>query len=77
MNAEPEIWVVVCMNDGPRHRRRWGVDKGGPLMLETYTSKATKTAAMNRAAAIERQGMGACRIARLVFEDEQPKEPTK
>lgn len=64
MDAEPEIWVVVCQNDKPHPR--WGMDEGGPLVHETYTRKATREEAMRRAAALEHQG--ACRIARLVFD---------
>lgn len=62
---EPDIFVVVCQNDRPHPR--WGVDEGGPLVHETYTRQATREAAQKRAAQMERYG--ACRIARLVFED--------
>lgn len=64
---EPEVWVVVCQNDKPHPR--WGADPDGPLVHETYTRSATREAAMKRAAQMER--WGACRIARLVFEDQQ------
>lgn len=68
MNTEPEIWVVVCQNDKPHPR--WGGDPGGPIVFERYTRGATKQAAMEQAAKLER--LGACRIARLVFEDQPP-----
>jgi hypothetical protein len=63
---QPEIWVVVCQNDKPHPRL--GTDPGGPLVYETPTRTATRDQAMKRAAAMERYG--ACRIARLVFEDQ-------
>lgn len=62
---EPEVWVVVCQND--KTDPRFGVDEGGPLVFEQYTRGATKEAARKRAAVMERHG--ACRIARLVFEN--------
>lgn len=67
---EPEIWVVVCQNDKPHPR--WGFDEGGPLVWETYTRGATREAAMKHAGKLEH--LGACRIARLVFEDQPQPE---
>lgn len=63
---EPDIWVVVCMNDKPHPR--WGVDEGGPIVHETYVRKASREEAMKRAGQME--AYGACRIARLVFDDQ-------
>lgn len=65
---EPAIWVVVCQNDKPHPR--WGMDEGGPIVWETYTRTATREAAMEHATAMERSTKSACRIARLVFDDQ-------
>lgn len=64
MNAAP-IYVVVCQND--KAHPRWGVDAGGPLVHEQYTRTATLENARDRCAVMEQHG--ACRVARLVFED--------
>lgn len=58
--SEPH--VVVASHDG--------VNKGRPLVWETYVGpgKNTRDVAQANAARIERR-YGACRIARLVFED--------
>jgi len=66
------IYVVVCANDKPHPR--WGIDKGGPIVYETYTKDATLEAAKARAEQAEQQN-GACRIGRVVFEDEPGFEP--
>lgn len=63
--TEPPIYVVVCQND--QAHPRWGVDKGGPVVLEQYTCIATLEHMRQRAAGL--QGYGAIRVARLVFED--------
>lgn len=68
MSGEPEIWVVVCQNDKPHPR--WGADPGGPIIFERYVRGATREAAMAHAAKMEVHG--ACRIARLVFDDSPP-----
>lgn len=70
--VEPDIWVVVASDDLiPRYRDR--PENAGrapnPIVFETNVKGATKEAAQQRAARAERQGYGACRIARLVFED--------
>lgn len=65
--AEAPVYVVVCENDKPHPR--WGVDPGGAIVHETYTNAATLEHARKRAAAQER--WGACRIARLVFTDDE------
>ena len=44
--------------------------KSNPIVWEINVNGATLEAAQAHAAKIERQGYGACRIARLVFEDE-------
>lgn len=64
--GESEIWVVVSQND--KDDPRFGKDEGGPLVHETYTRGATKQEAQRRAGQMERYG--ACRIARLVFDDQ-------
>lgn len=63
--AEAPIYVVVCANDKPHPR--WGADPEGALVHETYVSHATLEGARKRSATLELYG--ACRIARLVFED--------
>lgn len=62
MSAAP-IYVVVCANDKPHPR--YGVDKGGAIVHETYVNDATLEAAQKRAAMFE--ASGACRIGRVVF----------
>lgn len=63
---QPAIYVVVCQNDKPHWR--WGVDTRGPLVHEQYVNTATLENAQQRCAELE--GYGACRIGRVVFEDE-------
>lgn len=65
MSAAP-IYVVVCQND--RWHPRFGVDEGGPIVHEQYTRTATLENMRARAAVMEQQG--ACRVGRVVFEDE-------
>lgn len=60
------IYVVVCQNDKPHPR--WGVDESGPIVYEQYTRTATLENARARAAVLE--ASGACRVGRVVFEDE-------
>lgn len=65
MQGDPsEPHVVVASHDGSPHPWR------GPLVWETYITpgKATRDTANANAAQLERR-YGACRIARLVFED--------
>lgn len=61
----PAVYVVVCANDKPHPTM--GVDPGGAIVHESYTSMTMEQARV-RAGHMER--WGACRIARLVFEDE-------
>jgi len=71
MNAP--IYVVVTSTGG--EGLSYGFDgtpkhPGGPLVMETDVGSAsTLEKAQERAARFERQ-FGACRVARLVFEDE-------
>ena len=60
------VYVVVSAND--KAHPRWGKDERGPLVFETYLDDATLPKARARAAQMEVHG--ACRVARLVFEDE-------
>lgn len=60
------IYVVVCQNDKPHPR--FGVDPHGAIVHETYAKHASLAEAQQRAAAMER--FGACRIGRVVFENE-------
>lgn len=59
-----EIYVVVAKNDVPHPR--WGLDKGGEIVLEIYTKQATLE---NARQIIKRFNgrLGECRIARLEF----------
>lgn len=60
------IYVVVCAND--KAHPRWGKDPKGAIVHETYIEDASLENQQKRAASME--VMGACRVARLVFEDE-------
>lgn len=65
MSAAP-IYVVVASTGGaPRE----GNPAGGPIVMETDVDGATLEQAQHRASMLERR-FGACRVARLVFEDE-------
>lgn len=70
---EPEIWVVLCSDDLGHYSAP--ENPGEPIVMETRVKGATREAAMKRAAQLERT-YGACRIARLVFEDQPTQEPT-
>lgn len=64
--AEPEVWVVVASHDGGPTP-----NDDGPIVWETYTKGATRERAQRQAANLEKR-YGPCRIARLVFDNEQP-----
>ena len=64
MSAAP-IYVIVCQND--KEHPCWGRDPNGPIVHESYTSM-TLDQARERAGYMEWHG--ACRIGRVVFEDE-------
>jgi hypothetical protein len=64
MSAVP-IYVVVCQND--KAHPRFGVDPHGAIVHETYVKDGTLQLQQARAGVMER--WGACRLARLVFED--------
>lgn len=68
MDAEPEIWVVVARHGAPDTYRQPDGSLYGPIVFETNVEGATRQDAAQRAAQAERNGYGACRIARLVFE---------
>ena len=59
-----EIYVVVAKNDVPHHK--FGVDKGGEIVLETYTQFATIEHAREIIAKFNGR-LGECRIAKLEF----------
>lgn len=63
--SDHPIYVLVCQND--REHPRFGVDPDGPLVHETYVKWATLAHQQERAGIMEQHG--ACRVARLVFED--------
>lgn len=67
MNAAP-IYVVV-MSTGGRLTAEHPVN-GGPIVMETDVDGATLAHARQRAAELERR-YGACRIGRVVLEDEE------
>ena len=58
------IYVVVSQND--KAHPRWGVDKDGPIVHESYTSMTLEQA---QARAARMESSGACRVGRVVFED--------
>lgn len=71
MSAAP-IYVVVTSTGGAGYSG--GHDgspahPGGPLVMETEVDGATLQHAQERAAMYERR-FGACRIGRVIFEDE-------
>lgn len=70
MSAAP-IYVVVCANDKPHPQ--YGIDPGGAIVHEVYAKEATLQEAQRRAAMFE--AGGACRIGRVVFEDEPGFDP--
>jgi hypothetical protein len=59
------IYVVVCQND--KEHPNFGLDPDGPIVHESYT-KMTLQQAHSRCATMER--WGACRVGRVVLEDE-------
>ncbi len=63
--TDTPIYVVVCANDKPHPR--WGADPHGAIVHETYVGQATLEKARERCGTFEQ--WGACRVARLVFED--------
>jgi hypothetical protein len=74
MSAAP-VYVVVASDDLNRKYLERALQedrkrKPNPIAFETNVNGATLEAARIRAAYLEQQGYGACRIARLVFEDE-------
>ena len=58
------IYVVASTGGAPRGDNT----SGGPIVMETEVDGATLAQATHRAATLERR-FGACRVARLVFED--------
>jgi hypothetical protein len=66
---EPDIWVVVASNGAPPYYTKEDGIRYGPIVFEVDVDTATRDNAIARAAQAERDGYGACRIARLVFED--------
>lgn len=65
--TQPEIWVVVCSDD--RGQYSTPENRGEPIVMETTINGATRDLALQRAAQLEGR-YGACRIARLQFDDE-------
>lgn len=71
MSAAP-IFVVVMSTGGAT---RPGHPKGGPIVMETEVDGATLEQANHWAAQLEPR-YGACRVGRVVFEDEPGFEVT-
>lgn len=64
------IYVVVCSYGAPETMLKADGTRYGPLAMETDIEGATIEKARERAAMMERcRDYGACRVARLVFED--------
>lgn len=68
--AEPEVWVVMAAYGAPLSCLKQDGTRYGPIVFETNVEGASREDAQRRAAQCERQGYGACRVARLVFDDE-------
>lgn len=64
--TEPDIWVVLCADDMGAYSTP--ETRGQPIVMETPVNGATRDVAMQRAAQLEKK-YGACRIARLVFDE--------
>lgn len=62
------IYVVVASNDRGPYAQHHKDEPPNPIVFETNVNGATLDDARARAAQGERQGYGACRVARLVFE---------
>lgn len=66
MSAAP-IYVVVMSTGGALTQQH--PINGGPIVMETEVDGATLEKARERAAMYERR-FGACRVGRVIFEDE-------
>lgn len=64
----PELYVIVAENDVPD--KDFGIDPDGEIIFERYTSRATLKLAKEDAMKLGRR-YGRCRIARLVFLEEE------
>lgn len=64
------IYVVVCAYGAPPDCTRPDGTRYGPIVMETDIETTTQAVAQARAADMERRGYGACRVGRVVFEDE-------
>jgi hypothetical protein len=60
------IYVVVTTKGG---MARKGNEQGGPIVMGTEVDGSTLEQAQHQAARLERS-FGACRVGRIVFEDE-------
>ena len=70
------IYVVVASDDvTPKHREPGRTPN--PIVFETDVAVASLERAYARAARAEADGYGACRIARLVFLDEEAAEASE
>ena len=72
--TEAPIYVVVSTDDlNAKWRERALAEdpnrKPNPIVLETNVIGSTLERELSRAAQMEASGYGACRVARLVFED--------
>ena len=74
MNANTDIYVVVAENDQPQGitgTDKYFIDDDGPLVFEQYTRQADLESVKERAERLQKL-YGKCRIARLVFLDQEP-----
>lgn len=69
--AAPDIWVAVASYGAPQTMTKPDGTRYGSIVMETDVDGATREKALAQAAWLERNGYGASRIARLVF-DETP-----
>ncbi len=77
MIFKDDIHVVVAENDRPvRISGKEFIDDGGPLVFEQYTRTADLESIKKRKKQMERR-YGKCRIAKLVFIDEDDNPQTK
>jgi hypothetical protein len=67
------IFVVITSDDlTPKYRAQYPGRLPNQIVFETNVIGATREVAQQRAAQLESAGYGACRVARLVFDDAPP-----
>ena len=63
-----DIYVIVAANDKPH--KDFGIDPNGEIVFEQYTKTATLDRVSKHAKQLE-SSYGKCRIAKLVFLEEE------